>query len=82
MVEDGNHPSRGDGLIGSNPEKPDVVVAANGGSDLIYVPSKDPGLTGKVVDTLLAQDYVSGLFVDGDIGSFPGTLPLWLQVCR
>src|SRR5215510_12024995 len=46
-VGPGNHPSRGDGLIGSNPEKPDVVVAANGGSDLIYVPSKDPGLTGK-----------------------------------
>jgi len=76
MVEAGNHSSRGDGLIGSNPEKPDVVVAANGGSDLIYVPSKDPGLTGKVIDTLLAQDYVSGLFVDSDIGSFPGTLPL------
>ena len=76
MVEAGHHPSRGDGLIGSDPEKPDVVVAANGGSDLIYVPSKNPDLTGKVINTLLAQDYVSGLFVDGDIGSFPGTLSL------
>ena len=25
---------------------------------------------------LLAQDYVSGLFVDDDLGHFPGTLPL------
>ena len=42
MVEAGNHPSRGNGLIGSDPRTPDVVIAANGGSDLIYVPNKDP----------------------------------------
>ena len=24
----------------------------------------------------MSQDYVSGLFVDSDIGNFPGTLPL------
>jgi len=70
------HPSRGDGLIGADPANPDVVVAANGGSDLIYIPSKDPALTAKVVEALLAQDYVSGLFVDSDIGVFPGTLPM------
>jgi hypothetical protein len=75
-VEAGKHPSRGNGLIGSDPETPDVVVAANGGSDLVYVPNKDAALTGKVIDALLSQDYVSGLFVDSDIGSFPGTLPL------
>ena len=38
--------------------------------------SKDAAITAKVIDALLAQDYVSGLFVDSDIGSFPGTLPL------
>ena len=75
-VEAGKHPSRGNGLIGSDSENPDVVVAANGGSDLVYVPNKDAALTGKVIDALLSQDYVSGLFVDSDIGSFPGTLPL------
>jgi arylsulfatase A-like enzyme len=75
-VEAGKHPVRGDGLLGSNPEKPDVVVAANGGSNLVYVPNKDAALTGKVIDALLAQDYISGLFVDSEIGSFPGTLPL------
>jgi hypothetical protein len=75
-VAAGAHPKRGNGLIGTDPAKPDVVVAANGGSDLIYVPSKDPALTAKVVEALLAQDYVSGLFVDSEIGAFPGTLPM------
>ncbi|HEY6755072.1 MAG TPA: alkaline phosphatase family protein [Pseudolabrys sp.] len=75
-VEVGKHSSRGNGLIGNDPEKPGVVVAANGGSNLVYVPNKDAALTGKVIDALLAQDYVSGLFVDSDIGTFPGTLPL------
>ena len=64
------------GLIGNDPDKPEIVVAANGGSDLVYIPSRDAIVTAKVVEALLAQDYVSGLFVDSDIGSFPGTLPL------
>ena len=72
----GKYPKRGNGLIGNDPEKPEVVVASNGGSDLVYVPSKDTALAGKVIEALLSQDYVSGLFVDSDIGSFPGTLPL------
>jgi arylsulfatase A-like enzyme len=66
----------GSGLIGENPEKPDVVVAANGGSDLIYLPSGDSKLAARVVEVLLEQDYVSGIFVDDDLGRFPGTLPL------
>ena len=67
---------RGNGLIGTDANKPDVIVAANGGSDLIYVPSKDQALVQHVVDILLAQDYVSGLFVDDDLGAIPGTLPM------
>src|ERR1700681_4325281 len=67
---------RGNGLIGPDPTKPDVVVAANGGSDLIYVPGKDRALVQRVIDLLLAQDYVSGLFVDDDLGEFARTLPL------
>ena len=76
LVEAGKHSSRGNGVIGSDPEKPAVVVAANGGSNLVYIPSKDAALTGKVVNALLAQDYVSGLFVDSDVGTYAGTLPL------
>lgn len=67
---------RGNGVIGADPVKPDIVVAANGGADLVYIPSKSAEITGKVVNALLAQDYVSGLFVDDALGSFPGTLPL------
>ncbi len=71
------HPSGGNGLIGKDPLNPDVVVAANGGSDLIYVPTKDWGMMQKVVRALTEQDYVSGLFVDDkDFGSIPGTLTL------
>ncbi|HZL60660.1 MAG TPA: nucleotide pyrophosphatase/phosphodiesterase family protein, partial [Pseudolabrys sp.] len=48
-VAAGTHPKRGNGLIGTDPSKPDVVVAANGGSDLVYVPGKDRALTAKVI---------------------------------
>ena len=75
-VAAGTHPKRGNGLIGTDPSKPDVVVAANGGSDLVYVPGKDRALTAKVIEALLAQDYVSGLFVDDELGQFVGTLPM------
>jgi hypothetical protein len=62
-------------LIGPDPTKPDVVVAANGGSTLVYVPGKDRALVQRVVDLLLAQDYVSGLIVDDDLGELPGSAP-------
>jgi hypothetical protein len=71
------YPSKGNGLIGYNASKPDVVVAANGGSDLIYLPQDNAAtLAPKVVAFLLTQDYVSGLFVDDRLGPIPGTLPL------
>lgn len=75
-VADGAYPKAGNGLIGKNPAKPDVVVATNGGSDLIYLPNKDRKLAVNVVKALLEQDYTSGLFVDDDLGRIPGTLPL------
>ncbi|HTL63655.1 MAG TPA: alkaline phosphatase family protein [Pseudolabrys sp.] len=75
-VADSKYPKRGNGLIGSDPAKPDVVVASNGGSDLVYVPGKDPAIAAKVVNALLEQDYVSGIFADDSLGSFAGTLPL------
>ena len=75
-VAAGTYPKRGNGLLGDDPANPQVAVAANGGSDLVYIPGKDRALTAKVIDALLAQDYVSGLFVDDELGSFPGTLPM------
>jgi Type I phosphodiesterase / nucleotide pyrophosphatase len=75
-VEDNAHARSGNGLIGRDPANPDIVVAANGGSDLVYLINRDRALAARVVETLLAQDYVSGLFVDDDLGPIPGTLPL------
>jgi hypothetical protein len=72
----GTHAKFANGLIGPDPTNPEVVVAANGGSDLVYLPKKDKVLAARVVGALLAQDYVSGLFVDDSLGRFPGTLPL------
>ena len=74
---EGQHPIRGGGLIGKDPGAPDVVLAANGGIDLVYLPSANAKeMIGKIVTMLLAQDYVSGLFVDDQFGNIPGTLPL------
>ncbi|WP_294533251.1 alkaline phosphatase family protein [uncultured Rhodoblastus sp.] len=75
-VAAGETPKRANGLIGPDPARPDVVVAANGGSDFVYLPKGDKALARKIVGLLSAQDYVSGLFVDDDFGEIPGTLPL------
>jgi hypothetical protein len=75
-VADNAHSRAGNGLLGQDPAKPDLVVATNGGSDLIYLPNGDRELAARAVKALLEQDYVSGLFVDDKLGHFPGTLPL------
>jgi len=87
-VAPGTHPKRGDGALLSHPEgsvpaeggaapPASVVVAANGGSDLVYLPGPDAReLAPRIVDALLEQDYVSGIFLDDALGSIPGTLPL------
>jgi hypothetical protein len=75
-VADGAHPRLGNAMIGGDKDHPKLVVATNGGSDLIYLPDGDKEMAGRVVKALLAQDYVSGLFVDGRLGRFPGTLSL------
>ena len=79
----GQYPEYGAALIGgagkvtSGKTDAKVVVAANGGSDLIYLPNGDPALAQQVVKSLAGQDYVSGLFVDEKkFGSIPGALPI------
>jgi arylsulfatase A-like enzyme len=75
------HPSLGNGLIGpsctvKNPHGGKVVVAANGGTDLIYVPDGDAARIADVATFLLGQDYVDALFVDGPPNAVPGALSL------
>ena len=72
----------GSGMLG-DPAHPDLVVAANGGSDLIYIPAmnaKDLGpareTASSIVQFLLTQDYVSGIFVNDRLGKFPGALSM------
>src|SRR4029078_12439399 len=33
----GQHPRRSNSLLGTDPSKPDIAIAANGGADLIYL---------------------------------------------
>ena len=75
-IKPGTHGKFANALIGDDAAHPKVVVATNGGSDLIYVPDGDKALAARVVDALLAQDYTSGVFVDSRLGPIPGTLPL------
>jgi Type I phosphodiesterase / nucleotide pyrophosphatase len=75
-VADNAYPKAGNGLLGKDPAKPDLVVATNGGSDLIYLPSRDKKLAARTIKALLEQDYISGLFVDDKLGRFPGTLEM------
>jgi hypothetical protein len=75
-VPENQHPKFGSGLLGGDKDHPKVVVATNGGSDLIYLPDGDKDLAKRIVETLLREDYTSGIFVDAKLGKFPGTLTL------
>src|SRR5207342_2565182 len=75
-VADNAHPKAGNGVLGKDPTKPDLVIATNGGSDLIYIPSKDRKLADRVIKALLEQDYVSGLFINDELGPIPGALAM------
>jgi hypothetical protein len=75
-----DRPLAGNGLIGGTGRIADqtdakVIVAANGGSDLIYLPEHDPELVKRIVSFLSRQDYVGGLFVDDAYKNVPGSLP-------
>jgi arylsulfatase A-like enzyme len=75
------HPVLGNGLIGADIRKPDgsdarAIVAANGGSSLIYVPDRNATTVQRIVELLLTYDYIGGVFVDDEYGQLPGTLPL------
>ncbi len=70
----------GNGLIGGtgrgDPTDAKVVVAANGGTDLIYVRDHNHKTIVDLAAFLLAQDYTDAVFVDAPRGSVPGALAL------
>ena len=72
------HPVLGNGLLAASctigaPREARVVVAANGGADLIYVPSGSGPLIADLAAFLLGQDYVEAVFADRTV---PGALAL------
>jgi arylsulfatase A-like enzyme len=72
----GEHPRFDGALIGQDPKHPHVAIAADGGSDLIYLPGSDAKtLAPKLVAWLTTQDYVSAIFVNDALGEIPGALP-------
>lgn len=75
----GEHPHDA-ALVGPNAKAPRIAVAANGGVDLIYLPAGAGAHATalKVVDWLTRQDYVGAMFVNDDLGSIPGALPMSL----
>jgi hypothetical protein len=80
-VLSGRHPLQGHGLIGGGGRALDhtdaqLVVAANGGSDLIYLPHGDAQQARRVLSLLSRLDYVGALFADDRFGALPGALPL------
>jgi predicted AlkP superfamily pyrophosphatase or phosphodiesterase len=83
--DDATHSEFGSALLGSTAQRldgsdADVIVASNGGSDLIYVPSKDPTIVHRTLALLTSFDYIGGLFVDDaycqPATECPGALPL------
>ena len=73
----------GSGMLGKDPHHPDVIVAANGGMDLIYLPAMNAkaaaptkAMAVDIVKFLLTQDYVSGVFVHDKLGKIPGALSM------
>lgn len=73
----------GSGMLGKDPRHPDVIVAANGGTDLIYLPAMNAkaaapakAMAVDIVKFLLTQDYVSGVFVHDKLGKIPGALSM------
>ncbi|HEX7946397.1 MAG TPA: alkaline phosphatase family protein [Phenylobacterium sp.] len=67
---------KGGARIGADPQHPDIVVAPNGGTSLIYLPGPDAkALAPRVVEALTKQDYTASIFVADALGPIAGTLP-------
>lgn len=80
-TDEWERPTHGNGFLGPNVFKTDgsdalAIVAANGGTDLIYIPDSNPETAKRIVDALLKFDYVANIFVDDKYGKLAGTLPL------
>jgi arylsulfatase A-like enzyme len=74
-------PKINNNALGADAQKPEVIVAGNGGADLIYLPQETDKknarkLAGSIVKFLTSQDYVAAIFVNDRLGKFPGALSM------
>jgi arylsulfatase A-like enzyme len=53
-----------------------IVIAANGGSDYLYIPDHDAKAVAGVVRTLQSREEIGAIFVARSHGSLPGTLAM------
>ncbi len=75
--DQGLAPRGGHALLGTDYEHPQVIIAANGGTDVIYLPGDDRAeLAPRIVQYLTTQDYTGGIFTADALGPIPGALPL------
>jgi arylsulfatase A-like enzyme len=75
--KNGEKLSGGSGFLMGDGGRADVLIVANGGSDHIYLPNDDAKDRAKqIVEALSREDYVSGIFVNDDLGKIPGALPM------
>ncbi|MBI3438281.1 MAG: alkaline phosphatase family protein [Proteobacteria bacterium] len=65
------------GVLGVSADAPQAIVAAGGGSDLVYLTGADKlALARRIVAFLTSQDYTGAIFTADSLGSIPGALPL------
>jgi arylsulfatase A-like enzyme len=68
---------KGGAIVGTDPAHPALVIAPNGGTNLIYLPGAGAKvLAPRVVEALTRQGYVSAIFVNDALGAIPGSLPM------
>jgi hypothetical protein len=77
QLNDGFHPEKSGALVGADPAHPQIVVAVNGGADLLYFPGPDAkAMAAKAAAFLMGQDYTGAVFVNDALGPVAGTLPM------
>lgn len=83
--EKSQHPTGGSALLGDSIKHLDgsdaeLIVAANGGSNLLYVPNQSAEVVRAAVNALVQMDYVGSIFVDDKFckseDGCPGALPM------
>ena len=69
------HPKHASAVLGRDPRHPDVVIGANGGADMIWLPTPaGRALAPRIADALTRQDYLGALFAADALGPVAGAL--------